>query len=277
MRKYIWAIFVVMLLLVVVALLQSSSSDEITMDSPFHYTFNDDGILRESGEIEESSSQYFWLNSGGELRISNGTGKTLHGALPRNSGWRTAYNLSNPIDTDEGYHPQNIFRLLTRSKWENFQQEIYFKVNGINLSESSQRDISNGVLLLSRYQDEGSVYYAGIRVDGHAIIKKKVDGKYYTLAEKPFYKGIYNRDTKPNLIPKEKWIGLRSVIDTGMDGTVNIQLFIDKDKTGEWTLVVEAVDDDKFHGIAPITNEGYAGIRSDFMDVEFDNYILVKQ
>ncbi len=38
--------------------------------------------------------------------------------------------------------------------------------------------------------------------------------------------------------------------------------------TGGWTTVFEAVD----AGGAAILSDGYAGIRTDFMDVEFDNY-----
>jgi hypothetical protein len=36
--------------------------------------------------------------------------------------------------------------------------------------------------------------------------------------------------------------------------------------------VAEAKDDGKTFGGAAILNEGYAGIRTDFMDVEFDDY-----
>lgn len=245
--------------------------------SPFYYNFKVDGTLSETGKIGDSSSPYWWLNSGGLFYLKDGIGKTIQGELPALNKWRLAYFLSNPVDTDNGYHPQNIFRLVTRSKWQSFRQEIYFKINKINLSQSGERNAWSGVLLFNRYQNGDNLYYAGIRVDGRAIIKKKINGKYYTLAEKPFYGGVYKRDTNPNLIPEKKWLGLRSEIKTNADGTVNIKVFIDKDKTGVWVLATEAIDDGKSYGGVSILSDGYAGIRTDFMDVEFDDYRITKQ
>lgn len=245
--------------------------------SPFLYTFRVDGILDEAGKMENSSSPYFWLNSGGRFHLSTGTGKTILGELPRYSKWRLAYAASNPTDTDNGYHPQNIFRILTRSKWGSFQQEYYFKIIKDNLSESSNRNASNGILLFNRYQNGNNLYYAGIRVDGAAVIKKKMNGIYYTMSYQPFYSGHkYNHDINPNLIPKNVWIGLRSEIKTSPEGTVNIKLYIDQNKTGNWVLAAEAKDDGKAYGEKIILDAGYAGIRTDFMDVEFDDYKVVK-
>ncbi|MEK7147292.1 MAG: hypothetical protein AAB806_00185, partial [Patescibacteria group bacterium] len=68
------------------------------------------------------------------------------------------------------------------------------------------------------------------------------------------------------------WIGLRSEVKTNPDNTVSVKFFIDKDKTGNWILIAEATDDGKSYGGAAILQEGYAGIRTDFMDVEFDDY-----
>ena len=58
---------------------------------------------------------------------------------------------------------------------------------------------------------------------------------------------------------------------------MDIKLFIDKDKTGNWVLAAEAIDDGKSYGGGAILNEDYAGIRADFMDVEFDDYKIIKQ
>jgi hypothetical protein len=247
--------------------------------SPFYYKFNGNSVLDETGKMDDSSSPYWWLNSGGQFYLKDGIGKTIQGELPALNKWRIAYAVSNPIDTDDGYHPQNIFRLVTRSKWQNFQQEVYFKIIKINMSASPNRNASNGVLLFNRYQNGNNLYYTGIRVDGTAVIKKKINGTYYTLDQKPFYYSDvpYNRDINPNLIPGQKWIGLRSEIKTNSDNTVSIKIFIDKDKTGNWILAAEAEDDGKSYGGAAILNEGYAGIRTDFMDVEFDDYKIVKQ
>ncbi len=58
------------------------------------------------------------------------------------------------------------------------------------------------------------------------------------------------------------------------DGKVKIDLYIDKGWTGVWTLAASATDDGKSYGGAAITNPGYGGIRTDFMDVEFENFRL---
>lgn len=248
------------------------------VQSPFYYSFKVDGVLDEAGKMNDSSSPYFWLNSGGQFFLKGGAGMTVQGELGQFNKWRLAYFASNSIDTDNGYHPQNIFRLVTRSKWQNFTQEVYFKITKLNMSASTNRNASNGVLLFNRYQNGNSLYYTGIRVDGTAVIKKKINGTYYTLAQKSFYDSSvpYNRDTNPNLIPSQKWIGLKSEIKTNPDNTVSIKVFMDKDKTGNWILAAEATDDGKSYGGTPILSEGYAGIRTDFMDVEFDDYKIVK-
>lgn len=255
---------------------RQTASVAAIIKSPFYYSFKVDGTLDEAGNIDDSSSPYFWLNSGGQFILKNGIGKTVQGELSKFNKWRLAYYTSNPTDTDNGYHPQNILRLVTRSKWQNFRQEIYYKIVKDNLSASPNRNASNGLLLFNRYLNGNNLYYTGIRVDGHAIIKKKINGRYYTMSEKPFYSGVYNRDTNPNLIPENKWFALRSEIKTNTNGTVNIKVFIDKDKTGVWVLAAEATDDGKSYGGAPILKDGYAGVRTDFMDVEFDDYRIEK-
>ncbi len=248
------------------------------IQSPFHYAFSNDGSLEEAGKMDDSPSPYWWLNSGGRLLLKDGVGKTIQGELGEFDKWRLAFAASKSVDTDNGYHPQNIFRLVTRSKWQNFSQEVFFQNIKLNMSTSTNRNASNGVLLFNRYQDGNNLYYTGIRVDGAAVIKKKTGGVYYTLVYKPFYNNStsYSRDTNPNLIPSQKWIGLKSEVVTNSDNTVSIKLFIDRDKTGNWVLVAEAKDDGKTYGDAAILSEGYAGIRTDFMDVEFDDYKMVK-
>lgn len=255
---------------------QQEASLAAAVKSPFNYDFKVDGVLEEAGKMDDSSSPYFWLNSGGRFILKDSIGKTVQEELSQFDKWRLAYSVSNPTDTDNGYHPQNILRLLTRSKWKNMSQVIYFKINKINFSKSAERDAWSGVLFFNRYQDSNNLYYAGIRVDGHIVIKKKMGGAYYTMAEKAFYSAdaLYNRDTNPNLIPGKKWIGLKTEIINNPDNTVNIKVYIDKDKTGNWILALEAKDDGKTYGGAAILNEGYAGIRTDFMDAEFDDYAL---
>lgn len=239
------------------------------------FKFNGYGILEEAGSIDESLSSKWWLNSGGCFYRENGAGRTMQGEIPDDSKWRLAYLESNPIDTDGGYHPQNIFRLITRDKWQNFRQEGYFKINKYNLSDSPNRNESNGILLFSRYLDSDNLYYAGVRVDGTAIIKKKLAGKYYTLVQKQLTEGVkYDKESNPNLLPSGEWIGIRSEISNTPEGDVRIILYVDIGKTGVWKIAAEAIDKENGNESGLITDEGRAGIRTDFMDVEFDDYRL---
>lgn len=254
------------------------ASSAAQVGSSLHYRFHVNGTLDEAGSMEASWSPYWWLQSGGQFFLENGVGKTIQGELSQLSKWRLLYALSNPRDTDGGYHPQNIFRLVTRSKWQDFDQRLRFRITKLNMSESPERDAWSGVLLFNRYIDGDNLYYAGIRADGSAVIKKKIRGTYYTLASFPVYgaDAPYERDTNPNLIPGKKWIGLRSVIQNQPNGEVTIKLYIDRQDNGTWELVGEAGDDGRSYGGAAILQEGYAGIRSDFMDMEFDDYKAIK-
>ena len=238
---------------------------------PFHYSFNTEGILQESASSSLSTSPYWWLNSGAELNLLNGRGKTIQGALASTDPWRLTYLASSPVDTDNGYHPQNIFRMVSRSKWQNFNQSVYFNIKKDQLSLSPNRAEHNGLLLMSRYISGGdTLYYSGVRVDGEAIIKKKLNGKYYTLVSEKIFSGTYNRLSKPSLLPKNTWIGLKTEI-RNIGSRVNIKLYMDLGWTGNWVKILETTDSS-----SPILSEGYTGIRTDFMDVEFDSYRITK-
>lgn len=245
---------------------------EAIITSSFHDTFENDSILEETGRMQDTRSPYWWLNSGGIFTSENGVGKMVQGELAEDNFWRELYNKNNPRDTDNGYHPQNIFRLVTRGKWKNLQQEGYFRIIADRLSSSQYRNASNGLLFFNRYQDGDNLYYTGIRVDGFVVIKKKTGGKYFTMTYKPVYRGKYDRKKNPNLLPKNTWIGLRSEVVNEADGTVNIKVYLDKNRSGNWELIAEAKDNGKRYGGKAILDEGYAGIRTDFMDVEFDDY-----
>jgi hypothetical protein len=240
--------------------------------SSFEYTFNVDGVLEEAGSMDESASKYWWLDSGGMFIIQSGMGSTIQGPLPANNKWRMLYASSNSIDTDQGLHPQNIFRLLTRSQWKNFRQQMYFRIKADNMSESTNRNESNGILLLSRFMDSNNLYYAGLRVDGHAIIKKKINGTYHTLVEEPVLAGTYSRDSKMSLLPKNTWIGLRSDVMNIGDDHVKIKLFADIGQKGNWVLIADADDLNDVEDGPIVDSEGYAGVRIDFMDVDFKDY-----
>jgi hypothetical protein len=242
-----------------------------TVPSPFYYSFNVPGSLEEAASMASSTSPYWWLSSGGRL-VLDGTGDTLHDELPANDYWRLLYAANNPQDTDQGYHPQNLFRLVTRSRWRDFRQQVYFRIDQDNLSASPNRNASNGVFLLNRYQDQYNLYYTGIRVDGAAVIKKKKQGTYYTMAYQKVFPGTYNHETRPNLLPKGAWLGITSEVMNLANGSVRIRVHVNPGN-GAWVLVFDIVDDGAHFGGAPFAQQGYAGLRTDFMDVSFENYL----
>lgn len=250
--------------------MSSSAATAAVVSSPFVYNFASDGKVVETSSTNNSSSGYWWVNSGAGFSISGGRGHTVQGALLATDPWRTLYAANNPTDTDNGYHPQNIFRLVGRSLWNNFSQQIYFKINADNLSESPNRNASNGLLLFNRYKDAYNLYYTGVRVDGYAVIKKKVGGTYYTLALEKVFPGTYDKTSSPNLLPKNTWLGIRSVVADNPDGSVSIKVYLDKNWNGRWELVAQAIDTGAKGAI--VRGAGYGGIRTDFMDVTFDQY-----
>lgn len=273
---YFRKIFYFIIVLVILSITKSISVDAnppTNVTSPFFYNFNSNGILYESGSESTSTSPYFWLNSGAKLIMQDGVGKTIQNELLSNEYWRLLYLNSNPIDTDNGYHPQNLFRLLTRSNWLNIQQTLYFKITKDDLSSSPNRQGHNGLILLSRYINSNNFYYVALRADGYAVIKKKINGNYYTLSSRKIFPGTYNRNLNPNLLPKNTWLGLRSEIKNNADGTVSIKFYLDNGMANNWTLLTQITDSNI--GGPAILNQGYAGIRTDFMDVYFENYKLV--
>lgn len=272
----------------VAALFSSQSqvaSIAAAVPSPFSYDFKVRGTLLEAGAPDESSSPYWWLDSGAKMMIEDDVGKTVQGALPALDRWRIRYSLSSGTDTENGYAPQNLFRLLTRSKWNNVRIESSFRIVRDNFTESQNRNASNGLLLMSHYKDGDNLYYAGIRVDGHAVIKKKINGTYYTMAEKQIFPGEYVRENDINLLPHNEWIGLRSETKTDAKGAVTVALFMKRKDETAWTQLLtatdpprlasssgEAGDGEKYASTTPITGDYPVGIRTDFMDVEFDNF-----
>jgi len=245
------------------------SPNQALASSLFNDPFSVDKRVEETGSMSESKDMNWWVNSGGYFDAISSRAYTARGDLPPGSYWQKAYATSTPTDTDGGLHPQNIFRLLTRTKWQNFSQHAYFQVLKDNLSLSSNRNASNGLLLFNRYQDGDNLYYTGVRVDGALVIKKKVRGTYTTLGYKKYFAGTYNKTTNPNLLPKFKWIGVKSEVTNLADGKNNIKLYLDVGWTGVWSLVLEATDSEP-----SLNSAGYGGIRTDFMDVEFDGFLI---
>jgi hypothetical protein len=278
-RYIIGGLIICALIVVAFILIQMlpQSSPLPNSGGPFVYSFNTPGALYETGNASDSTSQYWWVDSGAELIIANGVGSTIQGSLPDNNYWRVLYAKNNPRDTDYGYHPQNIFRLVTQGEWNNYVQQAYFKIEANELSASPNRNQSNGLLLFNRYQNAFNLYYAGVRVDGTAVIKKKINGTYYTMAQVPIFPGKYDPIISPNLIPTNTWIGIRTNVATNSSGTVSIELFTDVGRTGNWTLVTSTTDDGTQYGGPAIAGPAHLGIRTDFMDVEFSDYEVTPQ
>ncbi len=235
-------------------------------------------ILEETSSMKKSKNSLWWLNSGGFMYFKEDGFSTNIGALPEDSNWRKLYAESNSRDTDNGYFPQNIFRLVSRNKWKNFSQSVYFNIEKVNLSKSKYRNESNGVLLFNRYQDGDNLYYTGLRVDGNVIVKKKIEGEYFTILEKNIFKekGKYDKNNNPNLIPENTWLGIKSELENTKDNKVSIKVLIDFGN-GKWDSVIETEDEGDKYGKRPFLNRGYAGIRTDFMDVKFKNYTIEKK
>jgi hypothetical protein len=228
--------------------------------------------LQETATPEESTHTFWWLNSGGYYFEKKDHSHTIQGELPEGDEWQLAHARRNSRDTDSGRRPQNIFRLLSKGVFANHSQEVYFNIAQLHLSESELRAGDNGVLLFSGYQDGANFYYAGLRVDGHPVIKKKVGDIYHTLAyPAQVFTGLsYHRDENPSLLPLGTWIGLRKTVRAERDGAILIRLYVDKKADDNWDLVAEARDDGNTAG-KPFSI-GRIGIRTDFMDVRFRGY-----
>lgn len=232
-----------------------------------------DTVLEEVNSMDLSANPDWWINSGGQLIMENGIWKTMQGEASSDNKWRGLYAKSNPLDTDNGLHPQNLFRFVTRDIWKNYRQQAYFNIQKDNLSSSTNRNDSNGLLLMMRYKDSDNLYYAGLRVDGTAVIKKKVNGEYLTLTNPVYIKDQkYDVLDNPNLLPKNVWLGIRADIRDLSDGSTQIQLYVDEGKQGIWTPIAEAIDDGQSYGGETISIKSYAGIRTDFMDVLISDY-----
>lgn len=237
--------------------------------------FDGTWILAEAGKPAESPSDRWWLNSGARLEAFGGVARTVHGELPATDSWRRRYARSSPRDTDGGRHPQNLFRLVSQSEWKDVSQELRFRISRVNGSESPERDGWSGVFLFQRFQDGGTTYYAGLRVDGTAVIKRKLGGRYVTLAQERVFGSAkeYDRERNPVLIPIGRWLEMRSLVVDDRGGGVRIELFVREPEIDSGWRRAVAVIDDGVDG-EPIRAAGSVGLRTDFMDVAFDRLIV---
>lgn len=233
--------------------------------------------LSEASSFSASVDPYWWLNSGAWMDVVDGVAKTVQGPIDVGSRWQVAYEKYNPESTAGGLYPQNIFRLLTMGKWKDFTQQTDFRVDAHNFANAEKRNESNGVFLINRYIDNDNLYYAGLRVDGNAVIKKKIGGVYHVMAIKPALSRTGEDAPNASLLPLQQWMGLRTVV-ADRDGGVDISLYTRPTPNAAWTLVLTATD--PAGGGAwgsPFLEPGHGGIRTDFMDVSFDNYAIVEK
>jgi hypothetical protein len=215
---------------------------------PMYYTFNEAGTLLRADSASQSSSPYWWIKYGNRMEIENGIGETPHGAA-------------------------DVFLMLSRASAANVTAQVYVDRAEDNLSNVANRHPYNGESLFARYQNDDNYYYGGIRADGAAVIKKKTNGVYHTLAIKNnVFAGTYST-SNPDLIPTGKWIGLRLVVSDTAAGTPQLSFYTDIGKTGTWKLQESVLDDPAKFG-APITNAGSVGIQSDYADAHFDNFLI---
>ena len=234
-------------------------------------TFDTVGVLEETGSMQESHNQDWWLNSGGRLYFRDGVGATLEGELAVGDRWRRAYAEGDPLDTDAGARPQNLFRLITRGKWGDARQSLRFRIKRLTPTGSPNRKETNGVLLIHRFQDGDNLYYAGLRVDGAAVIKKKASGIYFTLAYRQMYPGKYDRNERPSLLPLDRWLALETTVENEPGGGVRLVVRAQDPAQGDDLVEVLSVVD---HGAesSQIVAAGHAGVRTDFAEVELDDY-----
>lgn len=243
----------------------------ITVSLPYVYNFATNGVVNQTSSSLASTSPFWWVPSGGKLVLSGGVGSTITGTVPSSDPWYAYYAANKPVQTDVGAHPQNVFTMFFRQPFSTVSQEIYVKKVADNLGNTVNRAAYNGVSLYLRYIDDRNLYYAGIRADGYAIIKKQVNGVYQTLSYQKVFPGIFDPASKPTLIPTGVWIGVKAACATNSAGVPRISLYIDNGKTGTWSLVAEAFDDPIKYG--PIVNgAGLVGVRTDFTDIQFDDF-----
>jgi hypothetical protein len=236
------------------------------------YGMENDFVLEEAGSMSESANPFWWLNSGGYFTVNNGYGRSIWKELDSNDRWYKAYAKANPLDTERGSRPQNIFRLIAKKSGLHIKQEAHFVVMDYFESASPNRAGHNGIHLFSRYSNGNNTYYSGIRVDGRAVIKKKAKGVYYTLAQSKVIGGDFDRKLNPSLLPARSIIGLRSQVRERPDGSVRLSLELDIGGNEKWQEAVTVVDDGKFGG--PPLTRGFGGIRTDFMDILVFGYKL---
>jgi hypothetical protein len=271
-KKMIFALSAIVALMAIYAVYQSLAAEYVANQKLIE-NFSINSRVSEKSTPEQSNNPHWWAKSGGEMIISNGTGKTIQGNLKKNNYWAKVYSKSNPVDTNNGQQPQNVFMALTRSEWTNGEYQTYFKSNRYNAINSPNRTSESGMALLARYTDDNNYYRVGFSADGNIILIKRVNGTNYTLSKNTYFAGNYTETS--SLIPRGYWYGIRAVFENVSSTSVKISVYADK-TGGQWQLVNELIDSGTLG--KPIVSKGLAGIKTDFMDAEFDGFqILTNQ
>jgi hypothetical protein len=232
--------------------IQTQAITAANISLPWVYSYSTNGNLDEATSVSLSQSPYWWVKEGSSMSVSGGVGNNLSG--------------------------QNMFAVFERTPELNTDQSVSVKINKLNLANVSNRNPWNNVSLYSRWIDDNNYYYMGIRQDGAAAIKKKVNGAYYTLATKQVFSGTYNSSSSLskdyNLIPMNTWMKIRGVTYTDSSGNVRLKMYIDKNSSGSWELLFDVTDSGATDTGAKIMNSGLNGLREDYMDISMDNYSL---
>lgn len=229
--------------------------------------------LIETSSASASPDANLWLKSGGKLTIANGKALSIQGSLPSSDPLRLAYAKRAGTESDNGFHPQNIFQLNTKKSWTNSSAEVDVKITNLNLFNLDNVHPWNGVSLFSRFTDDNNYYYGSWRTDGYLIIKKKSAGKHYTLSQKKIYEGTYDAVSNPNLLPFNQAVGLKFDTITNSNGSVTLKLYLDKSNNGNWLLITEYTDKGSIGG-APLKSSGQSGILASYIDAEYANYLI---
>src|SRR5579872_2945095 len=179
------------------------ASTAAAVNLPFVYTFNVAGQVDFSATSQNSGSPYWWVNSATGLAISGGLGASMSGP----SG--------------------EVFQMLLRAPEQNVSTQIYIDRTADDFSSASYRQPYNGEFVIARYEDANNYYFGGLQDDGSVVIKKKMNGTYYTLAIKKLLAGTYNASSNPDLIPFHTWIGLKLSVTNSFTGTPTLSLYTD--------------------------------------------------
>lgn len=139
--------FITFILSLLIASTGAGYTKVVEASGDFNYYFSSPGVLYQTATSDKSTSPYWWLKSGYRFQILAGIG-TVQGSLLPDDKMRLYYASTSPVTTDNGYHPQNVTKLLTKNTWENFTEQIDAKILAENLSNIKNRFAWNAISLV---------------------------------------------------------------------------------------------------------------------------------